>query len=238
MPEPATLPILLTTTATIALFHTAIGVDHTLPFVVLARARGWSLRRVLALTALCGLGHVLSSILLGIGGIGLGVALERLAWIETGRGALAAWLLIGFGLAYAAWSVIRTLRHRPHAHAHVHGDGTTHAHRHTHEQEHLHPHADRAAGPTVWVLFIIFVFGPCEPLIPLLLAPAAQHDWMGVAWVGATFSAVTIATMLAIVAAAHVGLGLARVRRLERHAHTLAGLAIAMSGIAIEVLGI
>jgi len=64
-----TLTILLTTAVSVAFVHTLIGVDHTLPFIVIGRARDWPLRKVLGLTALCGLGHVLTSVVLG--GVGI-----------------------------------------------------------------------------------------------------------------------------------------------------------------------
>ena len=35
----------------------------------------------------------------------------------------------------------------------------------THHGEHMHPHLV-GASLTPWALFVIFVFGPCEPLIP------------------------------------------------------------------------
>ena len=92
------------------------------------------------------------------------------------RGNLAGWLLLGFGLAYLAWGVKRALRNQPHTHAHAHADGIVHDHAHAHSDEHAHPHTDeaRAASMTPWILFTIFVFGPCEPLIPLLMFPAAK----------------------------------------------------------------
>ena len=39
--------VLITTAAYLAFLHTLVGVDHSLPFVVLGKARGWSLRRTL-----------------------------------------------------------------------------------------------------------------------------------------------------------------------------------------------
>ncbi len=208
-----TMPVLLTSAASIGLFHTLIGVDHSLPFVVLGRARGWSLRRVLAITALCGLGHVLSSVLLGTLGIGLGVALSQLEGIEGSRGELASWLLIGFGLAYALWGW-----RKRHTHAHI---DTT-----------------RAGTTTAWSLFIIFVLGPCEPLIPMLMVPALTHGWAEVALVASVFGATTLITMLAVVSAGYQGLGLINQEQLTRHAHLLAGLSIAGAGGAIQLFGI
>ena len=57
------LEVLLFSAASIGFVHTLIGIDHSLPFVVLGRARGWSLRKVWSITFLCGFGHVLSSVL-------------------------------------------------------------------------------------------------------------------------------------------------------------------------------
>ena len=48
-PADGTVPLLLSTAAALALFHTLAGVDHSIPFIVLGRARGWSLRRTLRL---------------------------------------------------------------------------------------------------------------------------------------------------------------------------------------------
>ena len=166
------------------------------------------------------------------------MGLEQLSIIETSRGALAAWLLIGFGLAYTAWAIVRSRRDHHHSHAHAHADGTVHDHSHDHHEEHLHAHDRDVRSLTAWSLFVIFVLGPCEPLIPLLMAPAAELGVGAAVAVAAVFGLTTIGTMLVAVTVGYVGLGLRRFDRLERHAHTLAGLAIVTSGLAIQLLGV
>ena len=52
------------------------------------------------------------------------------------------------------------------------------------------------------------------------------------------FGAVTIGTMMVLVALGYYGLRLPAFSFLERHAHAVAGLTVAMSGLAIKVLGI
>ena len=232
----ASLATLLVASVTVAGTHTFIGVDHYLPFVVLGRARKWPLAKVLGITALCGLGHVIGSIVLGFGGIGLGYAVSDLVDIESVRGSLAAWSLIAFGLVYATWAFVRMMRQQRHEHVHAHEDGTLHTHQHNHQSEHLHAHA--GAGLTVCAVFVIFVLGPCEPLIPLLMAPAWQYDWFGVAAVATTFSVTTIAMMVGMAALGSLGLKFVSVEKVHRYAHVLAGLAIFSSGMAIQVLGI
>jgi sulfite exporter TauE/SafE len=88
------------------------------------------------------------------------------------------------------------------------------------------------------VLFTIFVFGPCEPLIPVLMYPAATGSLWGVALVTIIFGSVTIATMLAVVLVASRGVSLVPMGRMERYSHALAGAAIALSGMAIVFLGL
>ena len=163
--------------AAIAFAHTVLGPDHYLPFVAMARARGWSMSRTLRITLLCGAGHLAGSVVLGLAGIALGIQLSALTWMEGIRGSLAAWMLIGFGLAYTAWGLRQAHRNRRHTHWHHH-DGITHAHEHSHHDAHAHVHQAPASPKslTPWVLFVIFILGPCEPLIPILIVIGATRE--------------------------------------------------------------
>ncbi len=188
---------------------------------------------------MCGAGHVLSSIVLGIIGIALGISINKLGAIESFRGGLAAWLLIAFGVGYFAWGVIRARKSRPHVHWHAHGDASMPIHKHTHSKDHLHLHkGEKAKNLTPWILFTIFVFGPCEPLIPLLIYPAAKSSIFGLVLVTGVFGVVTIVTMLSIVILLSLGANLLPMGRLERYTHALAGATICLCGIAIRFLGL
>ncbi len=233
------LVILSFTAASIALVHTLAGPDHYLPFIMMAKARKWSRAKTGWITGLCGLGHVLSSIVLGFVGIAVGVALGHLESIESVRGGLAAWALIAFGAAYCVWGIRRAIKNRPHVHLHHHGDAGEHEHEHAHHRDHAHVHGETEKGSiTPWALFTIFVLGPCEPLIPLVMYPAAKMSLPGVFLVAGVFGAVTIATMLAVVALSSWGLRLLPLGRLERYTHVLAGATICLSGLAIQFLGL
>ncbi len=233
------LTVITITAASIGLFHTLLGPDHYLPFIVMARARKWSLVKTTCITALCGAGHVLSSIVLGIIGIALGISINKLGAIESFRGGLAAWLLVAFGAGYFVWGLFRARKSRPHVHWHAHGDASMPIHKHTHSKGHLHLHkGEKAKNLTPWILFTIFVFGPCEPLIPLLIYPAAKSSTFGLVLVAGVFGVVTIATMLSIVILLSLGANLLPMGRLERYTHALAGATICLCGIAIRFLGL
>lgn len=238
--------------ASIAFVHTLLGPDHYLPFVAMAKARGWSRARTLRVTLLCGIGHLVGSVALGLVGIAFGAQLARLEWIEAVRGETAAWLLVGFGLAYAAWGLRRAWRKQPHAHWHAHG-ALVHHHAHGHAGSHAHLHDDahepavagevREGGAatgslTPWIIFVIFVLGPCEPLIPLLMYPAATHSVAGVLWVTAVFGVVTVVTMLLAVTLCTAGLGKLSFGRFARYDHAMAGFAVLACGLAITVFGL
>ena len=237
------IQLLLLTAASIGFIHTLLGPDHYLPFVAMSGARGWSRRRTLWITALCGAGHVLGSVVIGMVGIGIGVSLHRLEWLEGLRGDFAAWALIAFGLTYMAWGLKRAWRDRKHSHDHIHADGTRHRHTHAHQvhDEHVHVHiqldTDNARSITPWALFVVFILGPCEALIPLLMYPASQHSWWGLGMVVATFAITTILTMLGIVYLAMRGLERFPLASAERYSHALAGAALSLCGIGI-VLGL
>lgn len=230
--------VLLATAASVAFVHTILGPDHYLVFVSMAKARGWTLAKTLRITALCGVAHVVSSVAIGVVGIWLGIELGKLVEIEAGRGSLAGWALLAFGLVYFAWGVKQIGRGRRHAHVHRHGD-VVHSHEHDHRGEHAHPHLESGARSiTPWALFVIFVLGPCEALIPLLMYPAAQQSGALVIGVATLFGAVTMLTMLGAVAIGVLGLKRIRISGLEKYSHAIAGAAIVACGSAINFAGL
>lgn len=231
--------VLAGSAAGIGFIHTILGPDHYLPFIAMSKARGWSGTRTAVITLLCGLGHVMGSVLLGLLGVLLGTLVFRLEAIESVRGDLAAWLLLAFGLLYFLWGIRRAVQAGSHEHRHEHADGSTHSHDHHHIGGHAHVHAaPKPSNMTPWVLFVIFVLGPCEPLIPLIMYPAAQFNLPAVVAVAVVFGVVTIATMLACVMASYYGLSRVSFPQAGRYAHALAGLTILLCGGAIKFLGL
>jgi len=233
------IQVLSITAASVALFHTLLGPDHYLPFIVMSKAGKWSMTKTVWVTLLSGIGHVASSVVLGFLGIFFGLGVNKLTHLETGRGSLAAWMLIAFGFAYLVWGIRKAYKNRKHSHLHVHEDGTFHTHTHNHHIEHTHLHEDKVNKKlTPWVLFVIFILGPCEPLIPIVMYPAAEHDYIGLIWVTAVFGVVTILTMLSIVVVSAYGISFLPLGKLEKYAHALAGGTILLSGLAIILLGL
>ncbi|MCG8377516.1 MAG: hypothetical protein MI702_13655, partial [Chlorobiales bacterium] len=56
------LQVLVISAASIGFFHTLFGPDHYLPFIMIGKARQWKISKILGLTVICGVGHILSSV--------------------------------------------------------------------------------------------------------------------------------------------------------------------------------
>jgi sulfite exporter TauE/SafE len=224
---------ILLTAASLGFIHTVLGPDHYIPFVALAKARNWTKARTALITFLCGVGHVGSSVLIGLAGIALGTSVSKLQWLENIRGDAAGWLLISFGLAYMLWGIKKAIKGEKHSHLHTHDGGVHHSHAHPHETDHAHVHGDQASI-TPWALFIVFVFGPCEPLIPVLMYPALKSGLGQAMAAAAVFSVVTVSTMMVCVFLLLRGVSLFPVERMERYAHALAGFALFACGAAVK----
>ncbi len=222
--------LLLSAAAGVAFLHTIMGPDHYLPFLMLAAARKWSWTRTLAVAGICGLGHVAGSLLLGVAGLAIGASVANVDQIQAWRGDWAAWLLVAFGFAYAMWGLRIALRNKRDLQAHRHM-GHVHIHQHASEP---HGHDDTNGDTlTFWMLLLVFVLGPCEPLVPLFILPASRGLWDLALLTAVVFSVVTLVTMLSLTALGMAGLERLSFRWTEKWGHALAGVAVATSGLVV-----
>ena len=83
------------------------------------------------------------------------------------------------------------------------------------------------------------MLGPCEPLIPIVVAAATADGagYLSMVSLCAAFGAATILTMGVVTWLGYRGLSLIPLGQAERYAHALAGAVIAASGAAMLWLG-
>lgn len=224
--------VLLSTAIAIAFLHTLTGPDHYVPFIALSASRGWSYGRLAFWTLLCGTGHVLSSVVLGLAGAALGWSLSSIGWLQEVRGGLAGNILLLFGISYTAWGVVRDRSNRKHKHFDV-VENKVFVYEHQHGQAVL-PKERHTVTP--WVMFIIFLLGPCEPMIPLLSFPAARHSVLTTLILIGVYTAFTLATMLVMVTLGYYGYSLFKTNVVEKYLHTIAGATIMVCGAGIVFL--
>lgn len=200
------LTTLLFTALSLGLIHTLIGVDHYLPFIALGKSRLWSTRTTLGVVALAGSLHVLSSILLGLIGLSLKSSVETLVGIESVRGSLATWFLIASALVVVIMAIRNLIKH------------------------------GSKPVPAKGLLIAFLVLGPCEPLIPLLMAPTVSQPGVMLS-VSLIFGLTTVLTMMA---ATWVGLlGLKRLpQAINRWMPLLSGVTMTLCGVLMLTLGV
>jgi nickel/cobalt transporter (NicO) family protein len=231
---------LLTVTAVAtAAFHTLIP-DHWLPFVLVGRARGWSVKKTAGVSGASALIHTGLSVVLALVAIRIGrEAMEAVgATLEKVSGAL----LVLFGIAYAAWAWKKGGHFHPGgAMLHLGENGAEcDGHEGDSHPGHLHYHADErliegAGSRSGAYLALIVGVNPCVLVLPIVLA-AAKHGASMIGLVTLAYSVTTIALMVGLSVA-----GVAGIRRFEppgaaRYMETWSGLLIAAVGVVFWLL--
>lgn len=227
------LQILIVSAITIALLHTVTGPDHYLPFIALAKARRWTFVKTICWTMLCGCAHVWSSVFIGLGAAALGWSVSKIEWLQQVRGGLAGWAMLLFGILYIAWAMWRSKRQLKHKHFDVAIDGSLVVYEHS-GNEAVAPKDRHAVTP--WVMFIIFLLGPCEPMVALLYYPAATSSLYGILLLIAIYTVFTLIAMLAMVSLGFYGLPNLYTTKLEKYMQPLSGLTILVCGVGMLFL--
>ncbi|MEO6732908.1 MAG: hypothetical protein ABIN01_16915 [Ferruginibacter sp.] len=228
------MEILIIAAVSVAGLHTLTGPDHYVPFIALSKSRSWSIGKTIGWTIICGSGHVLSSVLLGLGGAALGWSLSELSWLENIRGGIAGWVMLAFGFLYGIWGLYRAMSNNPHKHFDLQENGDIYVYQHNHSVP-IPPKERYKVTP--WVMFLIFILGPCEPMIPLLYFPAAQNSWIGMSMLIGIYTLVTLSTMLLLVGLGYYGIAFIKTDKIERYVHALGGLTILICGAGMLWMG-
>ena len=215
--------------------HTLVGLDHAIPFVAMGKSRDWSLGRTLHITFWCGLGHVLGLVLIGLGVILLGWGLDDAIAFEVNRGDWAGYGLVTLGIATILHGMRRCRSAHTHTHEHTHSNGLSHSHAHSHGEDHSHAHP-QVSWPA-FSLFVIFLLGPCEVLIPVLMVPAAAFGALPAAVVTLSLAVATIATMMLMVWALMRGVDILPSKWITIHSQWLTGGSIVATGGAVLLAG-
>ncbi|MGG9970714.1 sulfite exporter TauE/SafE family protein [Ferruginibacter sp. SUN002] len=226
--------ILIITAISVACLHTVTGPDHYLPFVALSKSRNWSLTKTIGWTIICGCGHIWSSVLLGLGGAAIGWSLSKINFLEGVRGGIAGWVMLTFGFFYGIWGLYRAYKNNPHKHFDLEDGGDIYVYEHRHGEA-ITPSERHKVTP--WVMFIIFLLGPCEPMIPLLYFPAAQNSWWGMLLLIAVYTFFTLVTMLTMVLLGYFGIAFVKTEKIERYVHAIGGLTIFICGAGMVFMG-
>ncbi|WP_297513200.1 hypothetical protein [uncultured Caulobacter sp.] len=206
--NPTLLAPIAVTGFAVAFLHAALP-THWLPFVLVGRGQHWSASKTLSVTALAGLGHVAFTILLGLGLVGAGLAVQPRLGDYFGWGVGA--LMMGLGLFYL-W------RGR-----HDHGEGDVTTRRYA---------SDRAA---ILALVVLLTLSPCEAFLPIYLA-GVKHGWTGFAALSAVLMTATATGMLLFTTLSLAGVRRLGLEKVARYESTILGLALIAMGAGVAFL--
>ncbi len=228
--------VLLATAVATAAFHTLIP-DHWLPFVLIGRARNWSRRTTGLVSGLSALLHTLLSVALGL--IAIGIGIETARWVGESLERAGGFLLVAFGLGYAAWAWRKGGHFHP-AGRLLHGPERADpgpGNEAAAEPEHLHYHADREliagrGGRGAIYLAVIVGLNPCVLVLPIMVA-GARHGPGTVALVTAAYAATTVALMVGLAVLGVTGARKIRLPAGARHMEMASGLVIVLVGLVV-----
>ncbi|MCK0205665.1 hypothetical protein ACT4R9_04610 [Ornithobacterium rhinotracheale] len=229
-----TLLALAITSISISFVHTASGPDHYLPFIVLSKSKRWSMLKTTFIVIICGLGHVLSSVLLGLVGVFLGWQLNKISWFQDIRGNVSGWALLIFGVAYLVYAIIQVVRNKPHKHFDVMGDDV-YVYEHNHSEIVMPQNRIKV---TPLVLFAIFVMGPSEPLIPLLFYSGINRSVTEIVVLIVSFTTCTVLTMLLMVMLGRYGYTLIQSQNFEKYMNVISGAVVTLCGVGVVFFGL
>ena len=190
-----------------ALLHAALP-THWLPFVAVGRAQGWSGAVTLAVAALAGAAHILSTAVVGSL---LTVAGEMAPWLTHVMPYAAAAVLAGFGVWYLYRAVARTPA--------LAGGGVPVSESMSAER----PRVTDAAA--IWGLVGFLAASPGEALLPVYVG-AGVHGWGVVLLLTLAFAAGTILGMVLLTGLAMAGVERFKLQRWTRFEGVALGLVL------------
>ncbi len=225
------LTTLAATGFTVAFFHAAIP-THWLPFVLVARARGWTHGKTLAVSAFAGLGHVALTSLLGL----------AIAWFgfqaDEHMGELFPQIAGGILFAIGAWYFWRQFRggvlhHHAPGGSHRPSERCGHDHGHSHFEAELEGTklVSRRAGDWAAIsgLFMMLTLSPCEGFLPVYLS-GVQYGWRGFVVLSGILAVATLAGMMIFTWLTLLGFSKLPVQKLERYEAALLGTIFTVLG--------
>lgn len=200
------LPLLYT--FTLSLLHTLIP-SHWLCFVLVGRAQGWTRGKMLTVTAVAGLIHVVANVSLGAALAAAGRELMEKKY-EPLLTQVSAGILILLGVIYLG------------AHA-LHAG-------HHHEQ-------DKSVTGKAAVLALSFslAISPCSAAIILTIVPIAGAGWTTILAISAVLLVTTVGVMLLLVGLTSLGIERLQFAVFEKYEKLILGLVLCAVGAMLLI---
>lgn len=201
----------------LSLIHASIP-NHWMPLIAIGKTEKWNVRDTLSVTAITGIAHTLSTIMIGII---VGILGYKLSSTYQSITKIAAPLiLITLGLIY----IILDRRQSQH-----------HAHHQINSDEFLNK-KDTSKTAIIITLSIGMFFSPCIEIEAYYLT-ASSIGWLGIITVSVIYFFVTIMGMLLLVYFGTKGLEKLNFHFMEHHEKLVSGVTLVILGIIAFFIG-
>lgn len=197
----------------LSLVHAAIP-NHWLPLVAIGRVEKWSERETLAVTAITGMAHTISTIIIGIvvGLIGYKLS-ESYHFVSH---TIAPAVLVFLGVFYLYKDYAHSKIHQKHEHSHINVDELV--------------RKNKTKRSIVASLSIAMFFSPCIE-VEVYYFTAARIGWLGIVTVSLTYFFITILGMIILVHFATKGVQKLRLHFVEHREKLISGLILIIVGL-------
>lgn len=194
----------------LSIIHAMIP-NHWIPLLAVGKAENWNKSTTLWATAIVGLAHVSSTILIGIlvGWAGLELS-TKYRWIAEW---VAPSIIILLGIWYIIKNLVTESNHDHHHHSHeIKGDKTS-------------------MFSIVLSISLGMFFSPCIELETYYFT-AGTYGWYGILSVSLVYLVMTVSMMVLLVYLGILGINKLNFHLLEHHEHTIIGSMLILVGIA------
>jgi len=201
----------------LSIVHASIP-NHWLPLITIGRTERWTQKETLSVTAIAGVAHTFSTIIIGIIVGVLGYTLSTS--YQTVTTLIAPAILILLGLVYLGidW---KENRHRVHHH-HI-------------DAENIVGTKKRNMSAIALSLAVGMFFSPCIEIEAYYFC-AGMLGWLGIITVSTVYFFITVAGMLTLVSIGMKGVEKFKFHFLEHHEKLTTGSILIMLGIATFVI--
>jgi nickel/cobalt transporter (NicO) family protein len=197
----------------LSVVHASIP-NHWLPLVAIGRVEKWSERETLTVTAITGIAHTISTIIIGIIVGMIGYKLSETYHFISHTVAPAVLVVLGFLYLY-----------KDYAHSKI-----KHHHEHSYIDVDQFVKKNKSRRSIVASLSIAMFFSPCIE-VEVYYFTAARIGWLGIIIVSVTYFFVTILGMMLLVKIGTEGIQRLRLNFVEHREKLISGLVLIIVGL-------
>ncbi len=188
--------------------------SHWLPLVAIGRSENWSLKETLTVTAITGIAHTISTIIIGIVVGFIGYKLSESYHFVSHTVAPIILIILGAFFLYQDYKHEKYQKH--HEHSHVNVDKLI--------------KKKKGKQAIITTLSIAMFFSPCIE-VEVYYFTAARIGWIGILTVSIVYFVVTILGMMFLVLFASKGVEKLKLHFLEHREKLISGIILILVGL-------